>query len=263
MKIYKCVCGREFESPQSFNGHKSRCKIHMSKNGKAICNSNFILKAVKLENTSEICSYGCGKIANYQFSNGKFCCEAHSSKCSFIKEKNRSKQIGNKYKKGIHQDAWNKGLTKEIDFRVAQSKLKGKRWGASLNGHNRESKEKISESMSKKMENRHIASKRFKHNGINLESSWELELAKDLDKNDILYIRPDPIIWIDDNSQKHRYYPDFYLPEFDLYLDPKNDYVKVLDKRKLELVLEQNEIKLLILGKDELNWNYILYKLMV
>lgn len=26
--MYKCECGKEFDNPQSFNGHKSHCKIH-------------------------------------------------------------------------------------------------------------------------------------------------------------------------------------------------------------------------------------------
>lgn len=29
IKIYKCVCGKGFASPQSFNAHKSRCKVHV------------------------------------------------------------------------------------------------------------------------------------------------------------------------------------------------------------------------------------------
>lgn len=27
--MYKCECGKEFENAQSFNGHKSHCKIHL------------------------------------------------------------------------------------------------------------------------------------------------------------------------------------------------------------------------------------------
>lgn len=28
MKQYECVCGKIFNDPQKFNGHKSNCKIH-------------------------------------------------------------------------------------------------------------------------------------------------------------------------------------------------------------------------------------------
>jgi hypothetical protein len=32
-------------------------------------------------------------------------------------------------------------------------------------------------------------------------------------------------IWKDNTGNEHRYYPDFYLPEYDVYLDSKNDYL--------------------------------------
>lgn len=32
--LYRCECGREFENPQSFNGHKCHCKVHLSSVGK-------------------------------------------------------------------------------------------------------------------------------------------------------------------------------------------------------------------------------------
>ena len=28
IKIYKCICGKEFNDKQKFNGHKSHCKEH-------------------------------------------------------------------------------------------------------------------------------------------------------------------------------------------------------------------------------------------
>lgn len=58
-----------------------------------------------------------------------------------------------------------------------------------------------------------------------LDSSWEEALAKRLDELDIRWSRPSPIKWVDDNGKSHNYFPDFYLNEYDLYLDPKNDIV--------------------------------------
>lgn len=37
---YKCICGKEFSSSQSFNGHKGHCKEHMQSQGKAVSLSN-------------------------------------------------------------------------------------------------------------------------------------------------------------------------------------------------------------------------------
>ena len=86
----------------------------------------------------QICEYGCGQPASFQFKNGKWCCSNNISKCNFFRDLNSSKLNGikrsketrkkisisgkgrepwNKGKKGL-QVAWNKGLTKETDERV-------------------------------------------------------------------------------------------------------------------------------------------------
>ena len=160
-------------------------------------------------------------------------------------------------KSGNSGNVWNKGLTKEIDDRCKRPDLVGKRWGSAINGHTVETKEKISAIMSHKMKNRYTASKREVYKGIKFESSWEVRLAKSLDKNSIKWNRPECLLWIDDNGQKHRYYPDFYLPDFSVYLDPKNPYVQKLDKRKFELVAEQNNVKLFMLNELQLEWDCI------
>jgi hypothetical protein len=77
------------------------------------------------------------------------------------------------------------------------------------------------------------------YKGIILDSSWELELAKRLDELEIKWVRPDPIPWIDEEGVKHNYFPDFYLPEQDLYLDPKNPHAIKVQKKKLDILLTQ------------------------
>lgn len=70
-----------------------------------------------------------------------------------------------------------------------------------------------------------------------LESSWELDLAVWLDEHSISWIRPSPIKWFDPIKNKIRlYYPDFFLTEKGLYLDPKNPTALKLDKTKMEEV---------------------------
>lgn len=95
---------------------------------------------------------------------------------------------------------------------------------------------------------------------VYLESSYELKLAKELDANNIKWIRPKFLYYIIDNTRK-RYFPDFYLIDFDIYLDPKNFYLIEKDKLKIQYVKEQNNIKLLVLNKDELTWD-ILYNIL-
>ena len=119
-----------------------------------------------------------------------------------------------------------------------------------------EAKDRHSEIMSTKMVNRKVASKRFDHNGVILESSWEKKVAESLDEAQVNWIRPEPILYTREGQIK-RYYPDFYLPDYDVYLDPKNDYVRKLDENKLILVIEQSKIKLLVLNENQLCWNVI------
>ena len=92
---------------------------------------------------------------------------------------------------------------------------------------------------------------------IYLQSSYEILVAKDLDENSIEWIRPDPIMWYDDEGVDHKYYPDFYLKDYDIYLDPKNDYLIKQDKKKIDSVSEQNDVIVLMLSKDQLSWKEI------
>jgi len=58
---------------------------------------------------TKICDYGCGKEANKQFKNGKWCCSKSQNSCPG---------------KLATYDSWNKGLTKETSSKIkAQAKI--------------------------------------------------------------------------------------------------------------------------------------------
>ena len=103
--------------------------------------------------TTELCSYGCGTIANFiNGSNRLMCCKSSNS-CPENKRKNSQgvKNCGRDYAatyENLPQESkdrmkWSKGLTKDNDLRVARPQFIGRKWGASLNGHSDESKAKI------------------------------------------------------------------------------------------------------------------------
>lgn len=75
-------------------------------------------------------------------------------------------------------------------------------------------------------------------NVVLLDSSWEEALAIRLDELNIQWIRPDSVNWVDNNGKSHNYFPDFYLVDYDLYLDPKNDQVYKISTEKIAKVLE-------------------------
>lgn len=69
-----------------------------------------------------------------------------------------------------------------------------------------------------------------------LDSSWESTVASVLDQKSIRWSRPDPVKWTDSTNKQRLYFPDFYLIDYDLYLDPKNPYCMSRDTEKLEAV---------------------------
>lgn len=74
----------------------------------------------------------------------------------------------------------------------------------------------------------------FTNKNVVLQSSWEVEVADWLGDNDIVWIRPKAVPWVDSKGKTHRYYADFYLPEHDLYIDPKNPWVIKLHQEKID-----------------------------
>jgi hypothetical protein len=81
------------------------------------------------------------------------------------------------------------------------------------------------------------------YNNESYDSKWEVELAVWMDENNIEYQRPKTHIpWIDSLGKSRKYFPDFYLPNFDLFLDPKNKFCIASQQEKLDYV--QSKINL-------------------
>lgn len=79
---------------------------------------------------------------------------------------------------------------------------------------------------------------------FHFDSSWEDALAIRLDFLDINWVRPEPISYIQNGRTRH-YFPDFYLPDYDLYLDPKNSWVEKQQKEKLDIVSNLINLKII------------------
>ncbi len=165
---------------------------------------------------------------------------------------------------------WNKGLTKKTDNRVLLNSIATRNsmiGNPNIKGRggtpekDLERRRKLSEIAKNRKLGGHTSKKSVKYqteNGIvYLQSSYEHLVAIDLDKNKIKWIRPNYLFWKDELDIEHRYYPDFYLVDYDVYLDPKNDFLIIKDKDKIQRVKEQNKIKIFILNKNQLTWNSI------
>jgi len=76
------------------------------------------------------------------------------------------------------------------------------------------------------------------------DSSWEDAMAIRLDELNINWDRPKAIQYELDGKLRN-YFPDFYLPDYDLYLDPKNPYCYEQQKAKLEIVSKMINLKII------------------
>ena len=74
---------------------------------------------------------------------------------------------------------------------------------------------------------------------VKMDSQWEIKLAKILDSMNVEWTRPDPITWVDGNGVEHHYFPDFYLPAVNLFLDPKNSYAREQQAEKINALMKQ------------------------
>ena len=91
------------------------------------------------------------------------------------------------------------------------------------------------------------------NNEVVLQSTYELECSEILNKLGIIWIRPKHLKYANDK----KYFADFYLPDYEIYLDPKNDYKAKLDEDKINSVIEINNVKVFILTKNMLTEDYI------
>jgi len=133
----------------------------------------------------------------------------------------------------------NQYTTARLDGReIPECPMKGKPGSFLGKTHTEETKQLLRE---KALASPHRRLKRgiIEYKGVLLDSSWELELAKRLDELNIKWVRPDPLPWVDDEGVTHNYFPDFYLEDYDLYLDPKNPQAVRVQKKKLEILLTQ------------------------
>jgi len=95
-------------------------------------------------------------------------------------------------------------------------------------------------------------SKTFKYKNIILDSSYELMFAEICDKSNITWEKCRNHYFPYKIDRLRHYIPDFYLPQFDLYIDTKNDFLIKKDNQKIKAVKDQNSINLIVLSLNDL-----------
>lgn len=108
-------------------------------------------------------------------------------------------------------------------------------------------------------------SRKINYNGILLGSSYEVSLAKILDHLNIIWTKPKKFSYLTPFGKSSTYEADLFLPNYNLYLDPKNNFLinninpslGYKDIDKIAWVVEQNQITVAIIDKDNITIDFV------
>ena len=167
-------------------------------------------------------------------------------------------------KKGTHAPCWSEGLTKETSDKVAAMSNKIKKFYQTHPGnftgrkHSDETKAKIGAKTSisnlQKFDRPSGKGKRGYYRGIYCQSSWELAYVLFCIDNKVNFVRNKKYFnYVYDGKTRH-YFPDFYLPDTDTYVEIKG-FFDELSKAKAQ----QFEGNLEVITEDKMQpiLNYV------
>lgn len=249
-------CAKSYNTKVSTANHEQRCVKNPNKivpvlpiktNNKA---SSITKTPNKERDTSKFCCIKCKKeklVVNYtrHYSSD---CLLFLPKCSntckfcgeifkFIKSNNKHEPYCESNPNRKFRKAWNKGKTQHNDSRVAKyvntmsEKIKSGEYTPPSRPWTDDDKLKHSEIMSKVAQenpdayggryNRFGVKEKVCTNGFKVLGGWEETFVNYCHINHIEIEQPKvPFSYIFEGKQ-HHYYPDFYLPEHDLYVEVK------------------------------------------
>lgn len=244
---YICkFCNKEFKKGQSLGAHIISCRLNpkmkeiSKKRAKTLSyNKNLKIPKYYYYDICKECGSEFGGVFRFKHHLGKFC----SPKCGHNSRK-QSKETKRKISETLK--------------RVHPKKIKLKL--PIINGRrfvSEETRKKLSLALKGKSGGYRVKSGTSKfhgsyYNDIWMDSSWEVKCAKILDKNNFVWKRDSKykFYYHDLDGNKKKYYPDFYLPDFDIFIEVKGYWTKEVF-HKIKNVLDNNFINLLILDSLE------------
>ena len=248
--MYKCKhCGKEFEDRYKLTGHSTHCKMNPNYERNILQST----KNVNSGNKNKREKYLKDKVEYYcQYCNkkcvGKNSLKNHENRCN----KNPNKKVLNYNNLEKYNEEVKNGLHKHTNQYIKSIKLglpypkvsKETREKISLSSKNqvwtKERKDNLSLSMHKAVlehpesyssSNVNVRVKKREYREIMLDSEWEVVFAKFLDEKKIKWVRPSSGKIYKYKGVEHLYFPDFYLQEYDLYVEVKG-YIRDRDYYK-------------------------------
>ena len=287
MKIYKCVCGKTFDNPQKFNGHKQGCKTHIEnkygsveafnaiKNrnhnkGKIVHERYLEQKEKQLKEwlqTKPTCKR-CGKIMTEFWGSGVFCSRKCANSRPHSEETKRkiSTSIRNSplyangviHAKNVRQYYENPAFCSVCGKMLNYNQRNNKTCGRSC------SKIQQSNTMIEKFSNgtlHHTVRYRYKfgtYKGVECDSSWELAFVIYCIDHNINFVRntQDSFIY-EYKHHKHRFFPDFKINED--YYEIKN-YPSELTEAKIKYFPKNKTLNVLYYENIKKYLDYVIAK---
>lgn len=227
-----------------------------------------------------LCEYGCGQEAKFKTKGGKNICSQSPNKCSVNRKKNSQsvkkahqkepeKWMGTNHNDGSKYKIWIQNNSEKYKTMHKQSGITFKQrlqsgeishpWSGKH--HTKQTKQKISQKMYERTCRGWSHCKYFEvfnpttNEIVKVQGTWQLKYAEYLNQNNINWVRSRKInlkYRLHEDDYLHTYYPDFYLPNNDQYIEIKGRYQQQ-HKTKMNKVLEQNKDKTIkILFKQDL-----------
>ena len=203
-----------------------------------------------------ICRY-CGKVCKNKNSlaQHEIRCKENPNKISLDYLSNRDQSLIKRNPSNQFIKAKELGLPQPTIAASTRLKLsnvwKGKK-------HSEDSKQRISKAMqiavrenpdSYSSSNVNGRVKKVIYKDITLDSQWEVDFVVWLDEKGVIWERPNKGFEYDYKDKKHIYYPDFYLPDYNVYVEVKG-YKRDKDEYKWKvinnlIIILQEDIKLI------------------
>lgn len=253
--MYKCVCGKKFDNPQSFNGHKAHCKQHYLKRDgniealkdlhtrQGISRASTILSKRKESDrkskdlltlwiSEQHKCERCGVVMESRFGSGRFCSRACANSHdrtdeSKLKTSLSLKKIGPRgaaLTAHLHRINNHTSKLQNSICKVCGNNLDESRLGCKT----------CSDACKRKLLSEHAKRRKFggpsevssfgkrgTYHGVHCDSTYELAFLIYCLDNNIKIERNVRSFPYKLEGKIRNYYPDFYLSEQDLYIETK------------------------------------------
>jgi hypothetical protein len=261
----KCkYCNKEFVTGNQVGGHQTSCKLNP--NSKKIRDKISASKKHEIIEYTLVC-YKCESSYTIKITENDFLKNRYPKNCSLqcANARNHTIETKEKISFSLNLKYNDRKIIRHCSTVNCESKLSNNNASGFCKLHYHNSlffRNKLKQGLlksTKELGGYRTKSGRSKIHGgyykeVWMDSSWELEFAKRLDSLKIKWERKNirKFDYLDFNEKNKKYYPDFYLPDFDLYVEIKGYWTKenIHKMKKVQEIYKSVKFKILDKIKD-------------